>query len=97
VFAAALAVAGGCLRNGVEYVLGLPAEATALRTFCGLPIAWGALTLTRAQQDPSQAKIGRDAIGETIARFGTLAGDDAALREWMGELLAPLPTSGSET
>jgi farnesyl-diphosphate farnesyltransferase len=77
-----------CLRRGIDYVLALPASARELRTFCGLPIAWGALTLARAEHDASAAKIGRPAIEASITRFAALVDDDTALREWLGELLA---------
>jgi hypothetical protein len=52
-----------------------------------LPIAWGALTLARAQRDSTAAKIGRAAIRDTIAQFETIAGDDQRLRQYLGGLL----------
>ncbi len=75
------------LRRGAEFVLALPATARELRSFCGLPIAWGAMTLSKAEQDGARAKIDRGAIGASIELFRSLAGDDIALREWFARLL----------
>ena len=77
------------LRRGIDFVLALPASARELRSFCGLPIAWGGLTLTRAEQDASHGKIDRAAIQASIDSFKQLAGDDQALRGWLTALLAP--------
>jgi farnesyl-diphosphate farnesyltransferase len=77
------------LQRGVEFVMALPASASALRSFCGLPIAWGAMTLARAERDAGRAKIGRGAISSSIARFKRLATDDQALRRWFATLLRP--------
>ncbi len=83
------------LRCGVDYILALPATAPGVRAFCGLPLVWGALTLAQAEQDPSAAKIGRDVIAATVAQFQRQADDDAALRDWLVELLAaPRPAPG---
>jgi farnesyl-diphosphate farnesyltransferase len=87
VYAAALQTARRSLQTGVDYVLALPASARELRSFCGLPIAWGAMTLARAERSADAAKIGRGAISDSIARFGELVGDDQALREWLSALL----------
>jgi len=87
VFRTTIATARGYLRRGVDYVLALPPAARALRAFCGLPIAWGALTLRKAEQSPRAAKIGRDEVERSIARFTALAGDDAPLRGWLCALL----------
>jgi phytoene/squalene synthetase len=89
VYAAALQDARQCLQRGLEFVLALPVAARELRSFCGLPISWGAMTLTQAEQDTRQAKIGRGAIQDSITRFDELVGDDAALREWLSGLLNP--------
>ena len=89
IYTAVLQEARLSLQRGTEFVLALPAEAVALRSFCGLPIAWGALTLTRAESDASQAKISRGAISSTINRFAQLAGDDQGLRQWFDEMLHP--------
>jgi len=88
IYRAVLTEARASLQKGVEFVLALPATARELRSFCGLPIAWGAMTLARAERDERQAKIGRGAIRTSIELFGKLAGDDRALREWFGALLA---------
>ncbi len=87
VYRAVLNEARRSLARGVEFVLALPPTARELRSFCGLPIAWGALTLARAEQDASAAKIGRAAIRGTIDAFGKLASDDQALRQWFSGLL----------
>lgn len=87
--AAALGEARRCLQRGVDYVLALPATARRLRMFCGLPIAWGALTLARTDVDAEQAKISRDAVQSAIERFETLADDDKALRAWLLGLVHP--------
>jgi farnesyl-diphosphate farnesyltransferase len=89
IYTTALQEARQSLLRGVEYVLALPATARELRSFCGLPIAWGAMTLTQAEQDARQAKIGRGAIQASITRFEGLVGDDAALRAWLSGLLRP--------
>lgn len=82
------------LQRGMEFVLALPAGARELRSFCGLPIAWGAMTLARAEQDPSRAKIGRGAIRASIELFRKLAGDDQALRQWLSSMLRPTGNAG---
>jgi len=83
------------LQRGVEFVMALPASAAALRSFCGLPIAWGAMTLARAERDAGRAKIGRGAIRSSIDRFKKLAADDQALRGWFTSLLRPMAASGN--
>jgi farnesyl-diphosphate farnesyltransferase len=93
VYRAVLNEARHSLRTGVEFVLALPAQAAALRSFCGLPIAWGALTLVRAERDAGRARIGRGMVASSIRRFSKLAGDDQALRRWLVRLLrTPEPT-----
>jgi farnesyl-diphosphate farnesyltransferase len=87
IYRAVLAEARQCLARGTEFVLALPAQAAGLRSFCGLPIAWGALTLARAERDARQAKISRGVIQASIARFKRLAGNDQALRRWFRLLL----------
>ena len=87
VYRAVLEEARHSLRRGVEFVLALPAAARELRSFCGLPIAWGAMTLMRAERDAAAAKISRGAIRATIERFGHLVTDDSALRGWLLGLL----------
>lgn len=77
------------LRRGIDFVLALPATARELRFFCGLPIAWGAMTLARAERAAGRAKIGRGAVRASIALFDRLAGDDAGLRRWLSGLLRP--------
>lgn len=75
------------LEKGAEFVLALPATAWQLRSFCGLPIAWGAMTIARAASDSSRAKIGREAIRDSIVQFSRRARDDQALRDWLLGLL----------
>jgi phytoene/squalene synthetase len=99
VYRAVLNEARLSLRRGVEIVLALPAGARELRSFCGLPIAWGAMTLARAERGITKPrkdenakasegpKIGRGAIRASIKLFGKLAGDDAALRAWLTRML----------
>src|SRR5262249_31545701 len=92
IYKAVLHEARASLARGAEFVLALPATAWQLRSFCGLPIAWGAMTLARAEKNASAAKIGRSAIQASIARFANLARDDHALRTWLfGLLRAPQP------
>lgn len=81
-----------CLQHGIDYVLALPATATGVRCFCGLPIAWGGLTLTRAAGDPAAAKISRGEVQSAIDRFGQLADDDVALRQWLSAVVVPAQT-----
>lgn len=78
-----------CLLRGIDYVLALPASAAGIRCFCGLPIAWGGLTLALAERDPAAAKITRDAVRGAIERFRELAGHDEALRQWLSALIQP--------
>lgn len=87
VYKAVLQEARHSLRRGVEFVLSLPAAARELRSFCGLPIAWGAMTLARAEFDAARAKIGRDVIRSSIEYFSKVAGNDQALRGWFAKLL----------
>ncbi|MGE0479937.1 MAG: squalene/phytoene synthase family protein [Phycisphaerae bacterium] len=91
IYQAALSEARTSLQKGVEFVLALPAAARGLRAFCGLPIAWGAMTLARAERDAGKAKISRGAVQASIALFARLGGDDRALREWFDGLLRPAP------
>lgn len=87
IYRAVLEEARRSLEKGVEFVLALPNTAKELRYFCGLPIAWGAMTLARAEHEPGGAKIGRRAIQSSIELFRRLAGDDTALRSWFAELI----------
>lgn len=89
IYRAVLCEARASLSRGAEFVLALPATAWELRSFCGLPIAWGALTLRRAERDQCGAKIGRSAIQATITRFTELAANDRALRRWLNRLIMP--------
>ncbi|MBK8914877.1 MAG: squalene/phytoene synthase family protein [Phycisphaerales bacterium] len=79
------------LKRGTEFVLALPAAAWELRSFCGLPIAWGAMTLARAERDAGAAKIGRSAVQASIELFKRLVRDDHALRGWLTSMLRPTP------
>jgi farnesyl-diphosphate farnesyltransferase len=81
------------LEKGAEFVLALPATAWQLRSFCGLPIAWGAMTLARAARNAATAKIGREAIRDSIEQFSRRARDDQALRAWLFGLLRPAGAS----
>lgn len=96
VFRDALAMARACLTRGVRYVLALPPTAPELRTFCGLPIAWGALTLNRAEIEPHAAKIDRAAIAWTLERFSALASDDGQLESWLTALLTGEPARATD-
>ncbi|MCK4342930.1 MAG: squalene/phytoene synthase family protein [Phycisphaerae bacterium] len=87
IYKAALNEARQSLQRGIDFVLALPASARELRSFCGLPIAWGAMTLAQAERDAGGAKIGRGAIRSSIELFNKLAGDDQALRDWLSSLL----------
>jgi hypothetical protein len=87
--AAALRQARTSLLRGVDFVLALPAAAAELRLFCGLPIAWGAITLASRDAAGRVGKIGREAIRASTEAFRRLAGDDGALRRWLAELLEP--------
>ncbi len=92
-----------CLRSGMEFVLALPPAAAGMRLFCGLPLAWGAMTLARLERSVRRTsagvaerlaggtKVGRGAIASSILRFRQLAGDDGALRCWLDRMLRPLP------
>ncbi len=86
---AVLDEARSSLARGVDFVLALPAAAGGLRLFCGLPIAWGAMTLSRAERDARRAKIDRSLIQGSIERFQSLLGNDSALGEWLRGLLRP--------
>lgn len=79
------------LKRGAEFVLALPAAARELRCFCGLPIAWGAMTLARAERDAGAAKITRAAIQFSTDLFKRLVGDDNALRGWLMSMLRASP------
>lgn len=87
IYRAVLSEARESLRRGAEFVYALPASARELRSFCGLPIAWGAMTLARAERNAGQAKIGRGAVRSSIERFKVLVGDDRALRSWFAQIL----------
>lgn len=87
IYKAVLNEARHSLRCGVEFVMALPQHARELRSFCGLPIAWGALTLARAEREPKHAKVERSTIHSSMERFGQLVVDDQALRRWLIEML----------
>ncbi len=87
IYAAAMRQARTSLLRGVDFVLALPSAALELRLFCGLPIAWGALTLASRDAAGRVGKIGRDAIRVSTEAFRRQAGDDAALRQWLAGLL----------
>ena len=87
IYRLALAEARMSLSQGIDFVLALPAHAAELRWFCGLPIAWGAMTLARAERDAKRAKISRPALLQSIARFKSLARQDEQLRTWLRDLL----------
>ncbi len=87
IYRLALTEARTSLQRGIEFVLALPSHARELRYFCGLPIAWGAMTLSRAERDSGAAKIGRSSIQSSIDRFKALAGDDNALKRWLNSML----------
>lgn len=89
IYRAVLGEARKSLERGAEFVLALPATAWQLRSFCGLPIAWGAMTLARAEKLAGAARIDRATIRNTIEKFTTLATDDNALRSWFQRLLHP--------
>jgi farnesyl-diphosphate farnesyltransferase len=93
IYTAVLQEARQSLRRGIEFVVALPASARELRSFCGLPIAWGAMTLARAERDASAAKIDREAVRTSIEHFRLIAGDDRAVREWLGGMLRPSPVA----
>lgn len=94
-YRAVLAQARQSLLRGVDFVLALPAAAGGLRLFCGLPIAWGALTLSRAERDSRRAKIDRGLLQHSIARFRAIVGNDPALRAWLVSLLRPSSAAAS--
>jgi farnesyl-diphosphate farnesyltransferase len=79
------------LSRGVEFVMALPTDEISLRLFCGLPLAWGALTLAQVRQDGRHTKISRSAIADSIEQFRRLAADDQALRAWLFSLLGTSP------
>lgn len=87
IYKAVVSEARRSLGRGIEFVLALPDGARELRSFCGLPIAWGAMTLARAERNAGAAKIGRDAVKSSIARFRDIAGNNQALRDWFGSML----------
>ncbi len=87
VYRATLAQARDSLEKGVRFVLAIPAAASELRSFCGLPIAWGALTLQKAETDGSKAKIDRKLLQWTIEKFSDLVRDDRALPRWLNSLI----------
>jgi len=92
IYKVALNEARRSLGLGIDFVLALPSQARELRQFCGLPLAWGALTLEKAEKDERKAKISRESIQQTIERFAALAGDDGQLGRWLrGMLQVPQP------
>lgn len=92
IYKVALNEARRSLGLGIDFVLALPSHARELRQFCGLPLAWGALTLERAEKDERKAKISRESLQQTIERFADLAGDDGQLGGWLrGMLQTPTP------
>lgn len=91
-YRAALAAAQASLWRGVEFVVALPLHALGVRRFCGLPIAWGALTLAAARD--RGGRMTRAALHESIDAFDARVADDHALRSWLGELLLQIAPGG---
>ncbi len=89
IYRAVLQEARHSLQKGIDFVLALPSAARELRSFCGLPIVWGAMTLAKAETNAAAAKIGRGAVQASIELFRKVAGDDAELRRWLHGLLWP--------
>ena len=88
IYRAVLAEARQCLARGTEFVLALPVQAASLRSFCGLPIAWGALTLARAEL----TRAGRKSAALIRASMrGRPLAEMTMLRRWFNALLGQLP------
>lgn len=94
VYRAVLRGAQASLKHGVEFVLALPHTAAGVRRFCGLPIAWGALTLSGSGRGEA-GKMSRADLRQSMDAFDARVADDGELRSWLLGLLgtdAP-PTS----
>lgn len=87
------------LMQGVEYVLGVPAEETGIRKFCLVPIVLAGATLDRLLQDRSELyngediKISRARVFELLNEADQVVDDDNLIQQLWNQLTQPLQRS----
>ena len=80
------------LKQGLEYVLRLPANAAEIRGFCLVPLWLAVATLRECQRDPrllqtgQRVKLSRPEVAALIRDCSQCATDDRALRKAFSEL-----------
>ena len=87
------------LVQGIEYVLGVPAEETGIRKFCLIPVVLAGATLDRLLQHRSElysgddVKINRTKVFELLNQVDQAVADDRRIQELWNQLATPLVTT----
>lgn len=89
------------LLQGIEYVLGVPAEEVGIRKFCLIPVVLAAATLDRLLQDRNElysgedVKINRAKVFELLNQVDQVVGDNQLIQWLWKQLTDPLATAAS--
>ena len=87
------------LMQGIEYVVGVPAEETGIRKFCLVPIVLAGATLDRLLQDRSglysgeDVKISRRKVFELLNQAEQAVGDDSLIQQLWNQVTYSLISS----
>lgn len=88
------------LFQGIEYVLGVPAEETGIRKFCLVPIVLAGATLDRLLQhradlyNGDDVKINRTRVFEPLNQVDQVVSDNQRIRQLWEQLTDPLVSAG---
>jgi farnesyl-diphosphate farnesyltransferase len=84
------------LIEGIEYVLGVPAEEIGIRKFCLIPIVLAAATLDRLLQNRADLyngddiKIRRALVFDLLNQVNEVVADNQRIRQLWTQLTSPL-------
>ena len=87
------------LMQGIEYVVGVPAEEVGIRKFCLVPIVLAGATLDRLMQDRSELysgediKISRRKVFELLNQTNQVVGDDSLIQQLWNQITYSLISS----
>jgi len=90
------------LMQGVEYVLGVPAEETGIRKFCLVPIVLAGATLDRLLQHRTDlysgddVKINRARVFELLNQVDQVVSDNRRIQQLWEQLTGPLVLAGRQ-
>lgn len=90
------------LMQGVEYVLGVPAEETGIRKFCLVPIVLAGATLDRLLLHRADlytgddVKINRVKVFELLNQVNRAVEDNGSIQQLWQQLTSPLATVGNQ-